>query len=335
MKSFATGLKLFSVLLLSAGLAACDSNPLKDYVEQSVELKTSSKTSSADQVGQLVFTNTRYWTSYRHVCDTQICGYDSQYVCHTRTRCDHDLHLNSTVVASLSEFQRDHDDHGGGHGDDHGGHGGGGNGGGHGDDHGGNNGGGHGGGDDHGGPGGDDHGGHGGGDDHGGHGGDDHGHDHCETYEDCGYEQVPRYCDVNCREEPYTESSTTKTVSPVVARIRGITGSNKNAQVTGLWLGAATNAKFQQAFSDYSARPKGLESLFNLFKRSDKTLLVMQAKGLELVQGQDFLNLSSNFSRGDTIQLNVTVRETSSTSKQVSAVGTNEALPNLSTSSGD
>jgi hypothetical protein len=305
---------LLGLTLVAFGATGCKKdNPLKNYVEETVKLKSVSQVSPSQLVvsGDLTFRHTHYWTAYRTECDTQICGYDNIYRCHPYTHCepDHDL---------------DGDDHHGGDGDHHGG------------------GGGHyppggGGGGAHYPPGG----GHGGGPGHGprvmseaevqdviasGTQGA------CYTRDVCGYESVPRYCQVNCRQVPYTESNTVKIESPVAVRVTLAGGAAiRQDAIQSLQIGVKPTGKFVEAFNNPSMRPKHYEYLFDSLHPADRTLVVLAGNGIRLANDQNFLVLPPNFRAGDPVSIELQLVPGGG-QNQVSAVGTAADFPVLNTS---
>lgn len=157
----------------------------------------------------------------------------------------------------------------------------------------------------------------------------------CTTYRDCGYEDVPKYCDTNCRQIPYTESSTRKTVSPVkIDMTRKDGGGVRKNRIDGLYFGVNTNAKFRDAIDHPSSQPEGTEFLFRDLTRDDDTLLVLKAKGYRLAAGQSYLRLPEDFKAGDVIRMNVLIERTGDSDDTIySAVGSVDQFPELHTSS--
>jgi hypothetical protein len=140
----------------------------------------------------------------------------------------------------------------------------------------------------------------------------------------CRQVPVPRYCDTNCREVPVAKSRTREVTSPVKVTFQGV--SNTDA-IKAVMIGFKTNGRFDAAISDPALRPEGFENLFDSLAKEDKTVVILKAKGYELVDEQLFLKLPENFKAGDPIQLELQVRPTGSRKTTFSAVGTTEDIP--------
>lgn len=151
----------------------------------------------------------------------------------------------------------------------------------------------------------------------------------CHSFPVCQTHVKVRYCDTNCRQEPFTDSTETHFTSPLTIEIQGVDQSNKSL-IKKLALGVHTNQAFKAAVEIPSLRPKNSEGLFESVKATDQILLVMQAKGLKLRSTSSLLNLPLGFKKGDPILLQVEVENTSS--EMLSAIGTSETLPDLASS---
>lgn len=147
----------------------------------------------------------------------------------------------------------------------------------------------------------------------------------CEgSHRECESVSEPRYCETNCRNEPYTEVETETTTSPVVAKIVGADAAN----VETLWLGVETNGKFEQAIKNVSQLPSDDRALFENLREGHQNLLMLEGKGIKLSADQDFLKLADDFRPGQLIELEVNVTSSGS-GTQKSAAGTSKKLPNL------
>ena len=287
---------VLALAVTAIGFSGCNSLNVSDYVDQAVSAKS---TAPGSYQGNLEFHQTTFFTNYRQQCDTQICGYEQQQVCHPVTDCD------GGVYAEHSSMEG----HGGGGGGEHGGGGGGGFGGGH-----------PGGGDDH----------HGGGDDH--HGGGGGGYippgPVCHTRQDCDWESVPQYCQVNCQQVPFQDSKTDAIESPVVVQIIGTSGALP--RIESIELGVKTNGKFQTALSNPGSLPKSARGAFQGLSSGDRTVLVMKAKGLKLVSATDWLNLPADYKPGNQVIISVKVEDSGSLKDEiVSSVGSTTDFPAL------
>lgn len=121
----------------------------------------------------------------------------------------------------------------------------------------------------------------------------------------CYFERIPRYCRVNCRQEPYTTSREVRHTSPVVVTLRGLDAASvKDLSLT---LGFKTNSRFVGALRDPSLRPKKLGFLFDSLNERQRTLALLKAPGYALVPQQDFFNLRPDFRPGDAIEIDLQV----------------------------
>ncbi|MEK6579475.1 MAG: hypothetical protein AABZ55_09650, partial [Bdellovibrionota bacterium] len=158
---------------------------------------------------------------------------------------------------------------------------------------------------------------------------------HCENVRECGYVAVPRYCDVNCHNENYIDSNTTTQTSPVRVQVRERAGARVDlGTIKGLWLGVKTNSRFLRAMDDPSLRPEDYSDLFNQLNKTDKTIMVLSAKGYRLVSGQSFLKLPAVFKGGDPATVELVVEATGTNKEVTSVLGTTEDFPALESSSG-
>lgn len=288
-------------LLCTTLISACNT-PVDQFVEQTVETKLGTQ---ATMHGQVNFTHTTYFTAYRTECDRVVCGYDQEYRCDTVTRCHSPLgalDASSLELASLGlsdiALDRPHP-RDPGHPPPRG-------------------------------PVDRDPPGGGGGRPHPRDPGD-HDRDRCYTERVCGYESVPRYCDTNCREVPYTDSRTQQMGSPVIIKLVGISDEDLK-KVKSLNLGVKTNDKFQEAIRNIKKAPKKLRDAFKNLKAEDRTLVVLVAKGYRLREGQDFLRLADNFKAGDQVMIELQVEPTGGSKEVHSALGSTVDFPALHTS---
>jgi hypothetical protein len=130
---------------------------------------------------------------------------------------------------------------------------------------------------------------------------------------------------------PYTASKTTKTESPVTIRL---TGSIPAKAIKELALGVKTNGKFQSLLDNPASQPKELQEVLKGILKTDRTLLMLKAKGLRLKPGQNFLALSPDFKAGDAVQIEVAVEPIGSKKDVISVLGSPTDLPALQTSDG-
>ena len=148
----------------------------------------------------------------------------------------------------------------------------------------------------------------------------------CEgSHRECYDTSSPVYCETNCRMEPYTAVNTIRHRSPVTATISGADAS----KIETLWLGVATNDRFQNALKDLSRLSDKERPLFESLRSDHVNLLVLEGKGVKLARDQDFLKISEHFSPGEEIRLEVTVEANSGGDSVKSAIGTAKRLPPL------
>ncbi|HLE00663.1 MAG TPA: hypothetical protein VJB59_10420 [Bdellovibrionota bacterium] len=227
---------------------------LNTFVEKYVEIEASKAQPGVPGVlemnGKLVFLHTEYFTNYRTVCDTEICGYDEVYRCHTHERCVKN----------------------------------------------------------------------------------DHGVDQCSTYETCGYESVPRYCEVNCRQEPFTDSSTSRTISPIIVNLHGVDAKDAK-KIKEVALAVKTNHKFREALQNQENQHKKARSVLKSLNQDANTILVLKAKGYRLSPQENFLSLATDFNKGDKVVIHVNVESTGSKETAYSGLGSKDDFPELHTSS--
>lgn len=146
----------------------------------------------------------------------------------------------------------------------------------------------------------------------------------CEGYHrECHWEEYPRYCHGNCRWETRYRSVRHSYHSRILAEIEGYAAG----KIQELTLGVETNADFQEALRNPDKRPSDYKEWFDKLRATDRTLLAMKAKGLELVPGDDFVRLPDNFRLGDDILLKLRVRPTGSDDSVSSVIGTANRLP--------
>jgi len=140
----------------------------------------------------------------------------------------------------------------------------------------------------------------------------------------CRQVATPRYCDTNCRDIPVARTREREVTSPVRVTFQGV---NSTDAIKGVMIGFKTNARFDSAISDPALRPEGFESLFDQLAKEDKTVVILKAKGYELVEDQSFLNTPENFKAGDPIHLELQVRPSGSSKTGFSAAGTTKDIP--------
>ncbi|HUP57204.1 MAG TPA: hypothetical protein VM598_07105 [Bdellovibrionota bacterium] len=150
----------------------------------------------------------------------------------------------------------------------------------------------------------------------------------CRTDQVCRDVEVPRYCQVNCRQVPYEDSRVDKHPSSITLRVKGLSRTEWKKQLRQLVLAIKPNAAFQSAIDNPAERPKGSDAIFNSVTKLDKTIAIAKAKGFHLAKGQAVLELPANFKPGDAIDL-VLVLEPTSAKEQLSAAGTKTDLPAL------
>jgi hypothetical protein len=81
--------KFRAALALACLLSACDPNVeklLNPYVEDAVKVRAESAGQTVLK-GAIPFKHTEYFTSYRQVCDREVCGYEREQRCYTREHC--------------------------------------------------------------------------------------------------------------------------------------------------------------------------------------------------------------------------------------------------------
>jgi hypothetical protein len=147
----------------------------------------------------------------------------------------------------------------------------------------------------------------------------------CETEHYCDTHHEPRYCQGPCHQEPYTSTQEYVTPSGVTVVVRGA----QAGQVEKLFLGVRANANFVAAVQDPSKRPKGTGDLWDDVSASDRTVLVLQAKGLKLKQTSGWISLGG-FKRGNSVKIVVDVVGTGSSKSAVSALGASANFPSIS-----
>ncbi|MGK5086212.1 hypothetical protein WDW86_01535 [Bdellovibrionota bacterium FG-2] len=273
---------LATVLLGVVGLTGCNDLQLDRYVEQVVDLKFA-KTTEASFQGVLSFMETTYFTSYRRVCSTAVCGYDWDYRCYYETRCDSVVDVQVSDAGG-NERPREYERGGGHPGEGH----------------------------------------HG-----GGHPGE--GHPSCHSHQVCQNVMVPRYCEVDCHDVPYQDSSDQYFPSRVFVKLEGISAAEVGT-VNELQFGANTNASFHADVHNAQKLPKKLRASFADLSIADQTLLVMKAKGFKMVSDTGFLKLPADFKRGDDVSITIQVEKTGNSDVVVSSMGTTAELPVLHTS---
>lgn len=156
----------------------------------------------------------------------------------------------------------------------------------------------------------------------------------CEPYRDCGYESEPRFCDTNCRNVPYWDSETFRSTSNILVRVKGVPQESWD-DIEEIMLGARTNSKFQEAMEKPSTQPEKIQAVLKQLEKTDKTVLLLKAKGFRLRASQDFLKLPENFDSGDPVTIELDVEPTGSGKTEISAIGSEVNFPDLHTSSSD
>ena len=152
----------------------------------------------------------------------------------------------------------------------------------------------------------------------------------CSTDYVCRTVSTPRYCDVNCREVPFQDSVSTDTLSPVTLTVSGSSDILDN--IKQLELGVKGNSELARLIQNPQQRPKDSAPLFESLSASDKSVMVLRAKGLRLVRGQNFLSLPAHFKRGDSIKIDLQVESAGVKDEILSSVGSETDLPDLQTS---
>lgn len=150
------------------------------------------------------------------------------------------------------------------------------------------------------------------------------GHYVCEGYHrECHWEEYPRYCQGNCRWETRYRTIKHNYHSRILAQIEGYS----SGRIEELTLGVETNQSFQEALRNPDKRPSEYREQFDKLRATDRTLLGMKAKGLELVPDENFVSLPENFRLGDDIFLRLRVRPTGSDDSFSSVIGTQNRIP--------
>jgi len=283
--------KLGALLSLAAALTACDSNvekAIKPYVESVIGLKADNGAGVVTLTGRIPFTYTEYFTNYRTECDRQVCGYDREQRCYTTERCTGSA--PSCHTSTVCHTTSDSVCHT-----------------------------------------------------------DSSGVEHCTSTprrecEDverctgggqvcrpdtvCHWEDVPRYCDVNCRQVPYQDSRVYDRSSAVTVKVSGVSGG----KINDLAIGARTNSAYEGLFNTAVSKPKEIEDVLKTLSKDDKSLLVLKAEGLQLRGGQKFLELPPGFKAGDPVSVDVAVEPSGSQKKTWSALGSASNFPVLNES---
>jgi hypothetical protein len=145
--------------------------------------------------------------------------------------------------------------------------------------------------------------------------------------------QVPRYCQVNCRQVPFPDTTLQQFPSELTVKVSGLDKTKYKDQLKQLVLMVKPNDKFQAAMSDPSQRPKGSDALFNSVSKTDKTIAVVKAIGFMLSSGQSVLTLPPGFKAGDSVEIDLALQPASSSKDPtISAAGTSTDFPDLNTS---
>ena len=303
------------MLVLGLGLAVLSVSGCKDEAEKNMEPfvekvvsvkiekpKDNQVASNVILQGELTFKHTTYFQDYRQVCDRVVCGYRPVVIMRTRLECDGRNDHRGGDRDGRRGRDGDRDDRRGGDRD-----------GDRDDRRGGER------------------------DDRGGRdrGSDRGGDRNCRRVPYRDIIQEPVYCDVNCRMEPFTNSSESKTVSPVAVRIVGLQGSASSAldQVKKLLIGVNTNASFKSAVAQPGLRPQGFERLFDGLLETDNTLVILKAAGYRLKPGQNFVTIPKDFGKGSPVSMTVEVEPVGSKEDIYSVVGSSEDFPDVNTSS--
>jgi len=157
------------------------------------------------------------------------------------------------------------------------------------------------------------------------------GHYVCRKQETCGYETVPQYCDVNCREVPYADSSRSHTYSQIGVKLVGVT-QEQAKNIKEIALGVRTNGKFQKLVAQLADAKPAVQALFRDVHADSNTLVALKAKGFRLKAGQDFLRLNG-FTRGANVEITLEVEPTGTDKVETSVLGSSENFPELKTDS--
>ncbi|HUP55921.1 MAG TPA: hypothetical protein VM598_00610 [Bdellovibrionota bacterium] len=139
-----------------------------------------------------------------------------------------------------------------------------------------------------------------------------------------------RLCDSRrCRQEQQEEEERR---TPVRSRIEAsIFGQADLSGLIDLKLGVRTTSGFVEAFDEPSRRPDGFGHLWEALTREDRTLIMLRARGLRLVPGQQFMALPREFRRGDTVRLEIAVEPAvgENDAEILSVAGSTESFPKL------
>lgn len=241
---------------------------LKRYVDQDAGLsftQTVPDTQAAEWVGSTTTDNTRYFTNYKTVCDTTICGYTQQWQCHDEQVChDEPWCTNGNCGSS---------------------------------------------------------------------------HRVCQNQQRCGNEQVPQFCQTNCRQEPFTDTDITKIQSALVVHVTGASAAVLKDVIKEVHVGVITTDHYRGCFDPNNGNregdmPRELKPFMHdgTIVASDNSLLVMKAKGYRLRHNPDWLNLAG-FERGDTVTINVQVEPTGNSDDFYSVLPSKVGFPSIHTSS--
>lgn len=146
----------------------------------------------------------------------------------------------------------------------------------------------------------------------------------CEgAHRECEWVETPRYCEHNCRWVTRYRTVKHTFESRVLAQIEGFAAG----KIEELTLGVETNEAFQEALRNPDKRPSEFREQFDKLRPTDRTLLGMKAKGLELVADENFVRLPADFRLGDDILLNLRVRATGSEDSVSSVIGSPNRIP--------
>src|SRR5262249_40534925 len=100
----------------------------------------------------------------------------------------------------------------------------------------------------------------------------------CHTDTVCRQVEVPRYCQVNCRDVPFPDTVLQRLPSAITVRIKGLDKAKFEDQLKQLVLVVKPNDKFRAAMDDASQRPKGSDAIFNSVEKADMTIVVLRGK---------------------------------------------------------
>jgi len=320
-------------------LTACDKDYtdfVSNYAAERIPLKVNLKstTSVVTAEGGTNFYQVRYFKRTQRVCDTVVCGSTWENVCHTRRVCENRWNLGLNAMRGGRDNDnnrgggRDNDNNRGGGRDNDNNRGGG-------RDNDNNRGGGSGGRDNDNNRGGgrDNDNNRGGGRDNDNNRGGGWGHDddswnrpreYCRNVEDCSVESVPQYCEQNCRDVEIEDSDSTYVYSRVSVVLEGVPQVDAS-KIEGVSIGVDTNDAFKGVVMYPAYRPEKAGSAFDGLKTTDKTFVVLQARGYKLVEATQWV--PETFKVGDPIVIRLKVASVGGKKTLFSSVGTEKGFP--------